>query len=228
MTALFWSVRTLNFSALPTLSLQWACPNAPISSEKASFPPARPSLWMRAVRTGRSQQRYDVSSSRACRCPMNFSATSVVALMIALALCFAAAALGARVTTPEIPTWYASLAKPSWTPPRAAFPIVWPILYLLMAVSVWLLWQADPSPARTAALVGFAAQLLLNTVWSPVFFGRHDITGGLVIISLLAITLTFTVVMSFEVDWIPGALLVPYLFWISFAAALNFRIWTLN
>lgn len=159
---------------------------------------------------------------------MSFSANSFAALAIALGVCFAAAFLGAKVTTPEIPTWYASLAKPSWTPPRIAFPIVWPILYLLMAVSVWLLWEAEPSPARTAALIGFAAQLFLNAVWSPVFFGRHDITGGLVIISLLAVALTFTIVVAFEVNWIPGALLVPYLAWISFAATLNFRIWMLN
>ena len=159
---------------------------------------------------------------------MSFNTNSLLVLAVALGLCFGAAALGARVTTPEIPTWYASLAKPSWTPPRAAFPIVWPILYLLMAVAAWLLWKAEPSPTRTAALIGFAAQLFLNTIWSPVFFGRHDITGGLVIISLLAATLTFTVFMAFEVDWLPGALLVPYLLWISFAAALNFRIWTLN
>jgi benzodiazapine receptor len=159
---------------------------------------------------------------------MSFSTNPPLALAVALGLCFGAAAIGARVTTPEIPTWYASLAKPSWTPPRGAFPIVWPILYLLMAVAAWLLWQAEPSPTRTAALIGFAAQFVLNTIWSPVFFGRHDITGGLVIISLLAATLTFTVVMALEVDWIPGTLLVPYLLWISFAAALNFRIWTLN
>lgn len=159
---------------------------------------------------------------------MSFNPNSLAALAVALGLCFAAAALGARVTTPEIPTWYANLAKPSWTPPRAAFPIVWPILYLLMAIAAWLLWQAEQSPARTAALIGFAAQLVLNTIWSPVFFGRHDITGGMVIISLLAVTLTFTVAMAFEVYWFPGALLVPYLLWILFAAALNFRIWTLN
>ncbi|OYU92037.1 MAG: TspO protein [Bradyrhizobiaceae bacterium PARB1] len=159
---------------------------------------------------------------------MPFSTNSFVILVVALGLCFAAAALGARITTPEIPTWYASLAKPSSTPPRVAFPIVWPILYLLMAIAAWLLWQAEPSPARTAALIGFAAQLFLNTIWSPVFFGRHDITGGLVIISLLAVALTFTVFMAFEVDGISGALLVPYLLWILFAAALNFRIWTLN
>src|SRR6478609_3112914 len=75
---------------------------------------------------------------------------------------------------------------------------------------------APPSPAKSAALIGFAAQLLLNAIWSPVFFGRHDLLGGLVIISLLLVTLTFTIVMSFQVDWRPGALLVPYIVWICF------------
>lgn len=157
-----------------------------------------------------------------------FNINSVAALLVLLVICFAAAALGTKVTTPEIPTWYASLSKPSWTPPRIAFPIVWPVLYLLMAISAWLLWLAPPSPAKTAALIGFAAQLFLNAIWSPVFFGRRDILGGLVIISILVVTLTFTIVMAFEVEWVPGVLLVPYLIWICFATALNFRIWTLN
>lgn len=74
---------------------------------------------------------------------MHFSASSIAALAVALGVCFAAAFLGAKVTTPEIPTWYAGLAKPSWTPPRIAFPIVWPIPYLLMAVSVSLLSEAE-------------------------------------------------------------------------------------
>jgi benzodiazapine receptor len=157
-----------------------------------------------------------------------FNVNSIAVLVTLLVICFAAAALGAKVKTPEIPTWYASLTKPPWTPPRKAFPIVWPVLYLLMAVSAWLLWLAPPSPAKSAALIGFAAQLLLNAIWSPVFFGRHNLLGGLVIISLLLVTLTFTIVMSFQVDWRPGALLVPYIVWICFAAALNFRIWVLN
>lgn len=96
---------------------------------------------------------------------MHFSANSFAALAVALGVCFAAAFLGARVTTPEIPTWYASLAKPSWTPPRIAFPIVWPILYLLMAVSVWLLWEAEPSPARPfGSMFGFPFLFLTSEI----------------------------------------------------------------
>lgn len=160
---------------------------------------------------------------------MSVSTTnSLLALAVALAVCFVIAVIGAKVTAPEIPTWYATLNKPSWTPPRLAFPIVWPILYLAMAISVWLMWTAEPSTARTAALVGFAAQLALNAVWSPVFFGKHDLLGGLIIISLLVVALVFTVVTAFEVSTIAAILLLPYLAWIAFAAALNFRIWSLN
>jgi translocator protein len=156
------------------------------------------------------------------------SVTSIAVLAGSLVVCFAIAALGAKVTVPEIPTWYASLNKPSWTPPRIAFPIVWPVLYLLMSIAVWRLWGAPESDARTAALVGFAAQLVLNAIWSPIFFGRHDLTGGMVVISLLVVALTFTVFTAFETDLLAGSLLVPYLAWICFAAALNARILMLN
>jgi hypothetical protein len=106
------------------------------------------------------------------------SFSSVASLACALVICFSVAALGAKVTVPEIPTWYASLAKPSWTPPRIAFPIVWPILYFLMAVAAWRLWEAPPSSLRALALTAFVLQLSLNAIWSPLFFGRHNLQAG--------------------------------------------------
>lgn len=153
---------------------------------------------------------------------------SLVSLAAILGVCFGVAALGAKVTTPEIPTWYASLAKPSWTPPRIAFPIVWPILYFLMAIAAWRLWEADSSLQRSAALALFGLQLALNASWSYVFFGQHSIDGGLAVIVLLAITLAATIVVSAFVDKLSAALLVPYIAWIVFATALNARIWSLN
>ena len=153
---------------------------------------------------------------------------SLVALAVILGVCFSVAALGAKVTTPEIPTWYASLAKPSWTPPRIAFPIVWPILYLLMAIAAWRLWEKEPSSLRSAALVLFVLQLTLNASWSYVFFGKHSIDGGLAVIVLLAITLAATILVSAFVDKLSAALLVPYIAWIVLATALNARIWSLN
>lgn len=159
---------------------------------------------------------------------MATSVTSIAVLVGSMVVCLAIAALGAKVTVPEIPTWYASLNKPSWTPPRIAFPIVWPILYFLMSVAVWRLWGTPEGDARTAALIGFVAQLALNAIWSPIFFGRHDLTGGMVVISLLVLALAFTIFTAFETDLLAGLLLVPYLVWICFAAALNARILMLN
>jgi tryptophan-rich sensory protein len=149
-------------------------------------------------------------------------------MMCALAICFSVAALGAKVTVPEIPTWYATLAKPSWTPPRAAFPIVWPILYFLMAISVWLIWEAPPSSLRTLALAAFAIQLLLNAVWSPIFFGNHNLLAGLIVILLLVVAIAVTIATAIKVNYFAAALLLPYLAWTLFAAALNGRIVSLN
>lgn len=151
-----------------------------------------------------------------------------MALAVALLVCFLVAAIGAKVTTPQIPTWYAGLTKPSWTPPRIAFPIVWPILYLLIAVSAWRFWEADPSPVRTAVLVLFAVQLTLNAIWSPVFFGMHGILSGLIIILLLDLALAATILAGFQVDRFAATLLLPYLAWTLFATALTARIWTTN
>lgn len=153
---------------------------------------------------------------------------SLLSLAIILAVCFGIAALGAKVTAPEIPTWYASLAKPSWTPPRMAFPIVWPILYFLIAIAAWRLWQAPPSSLRTTALVLFAIQLALNASWSYVFFGAHNLIGGLIVIILLMLTLGVTIFVSASVDKLSAALLLPYIAWIAFATSLNGRIWSLN
>lgn len=156
------------------------------------------------------------------------TSSSIVWLVISLIVCFAVAALGAKVTAPEIPTWYASLAKPAWTPPRVAFPIVWPVLYFLMAISAWLLWEAPSSILRTTALVLFAIQLMLNAIWSFVFFGRHDIIGGLAVILLLAVTIAATIAVGSNVNWLVAYLLAPYIAWTVFATALNARIWSLN
>jgi benzodiazapine receptor len=159
---------------------------------------------------------------------MNPTISSIIALLCALAVCFGVAALGAKVTVPEIPTWYASLAKPSWTPPRIAFPIVWPILYFLMAIAVWRLWEAPPSFPRTIALGAFAVQLFLNAIWSPIFFGGHRIDAGLIVILLLVVAIAATIYASSNVDRLAAWLLTPYLAWTVFAAALNARIVSLN
>lgn len=153
---------------------------------------------------------------------------SIAALVCFLAVCSAVAAIGAKVTVPEIPNWYASIVKPRWTPPRLAFPIVWPILYASMAVSGWLIWEAAPSSLRTWSLVLFAVQLALNAIWSPIFFGLHNLLGGLIVIILLISALAALIATAVNVAPFAAALLVPYLAWTMFAAALNAKIVSLN
>lgn len=154
---------------------------------------------------------------------------AAVRLIASVALCLGVGALGALVTTPEIPTWYAGLIKPRWTPPNWVFPVVWNILYLMMGVSLWLLWQADPRlPERRRAITLFLIQLALNAAWSPVFFALHQPKAGLAIIVLLAMAVAATIITSWRFERRAAVLLMPYLAWIGYAATLNAGIVVLN
>jgi tryptophan-rich sensory protein len=154
---------------------------------------------------------------------------SIVRLLACLLLCLGIAGVAGLVTAPEIGTWYAGLDKPAWTPPRLAFPIVWTVLYVLIAVTLWRLWdRCAPSPARRQALAFFFAQLVLNAVWSPVFFGLHAIEAGLAIIVALVITLLGAVLTCARVDRLSAGLLLPYLAWVAYATTLNAGILAMN
>jgi tryptophan-rich sensory protein len=144
-------------------------------------------------------------------------------------LCLGIAGVAGLVTAPEIGTWYAGLDKPSWTPPRQAFPVVWTILYAMIAVTLWRLWdRTAPSPARRQALALFFIQLALNAAWSPVFFGLHAVKAGLVIIVALVITLFGTVLACARADRVSAWLLLPYLVWVAYATTLNAGILAMN
>lgn len=156
------------------------------------------------------------------------SQKSVVRVAFCLALCFAVAALGAFATTPKIPTWYATLNKPSFTPPNYVFPIVWNILYAMMAISLWRLWEAAPGIWRARAIIFFLIQLALNLAWSWVFFDAQSINGGLTIIVALDVALLITIFTAWKTDRFAAVLLLPYLLWIGYATALNVEIARLN
>ncbi len=155
---------------------------------------------------------------------------SALRLFASFALCFAVAAAGAYVTRPEISTWYGTLAKPAWTPPPWVFPVAWNILYALMAISLWRLWERAREHAVGAgrALGLFLVQLALNAAWSPVFFGLHAILTGLTIIIALSIVLAATILAAHRVDRLSAWLLVPYLAWLLYATSLNAGIAVLN
>lgn len=153
---------------------------------------------------------------------------SILRLILCIALCLGIGALGSIVTASEIPTWYASLNKPAWTPPPAVFPVVWTILYVLMGIALWLLWQAAPSVQRGAALGWFALQLAFNAIWTPVFFGMHAPLTGLIVIVALLIAIAMTIWRAWPVSRAAAWLLVPYLVWVAYATSLNAGIAAMN
>jgi translocator protein len=157
------------------------------------------------------------------------SLRSIIRLLLCLAVCLGIGVVGSIFTRPEIPTWYSGLAKPSWTPPPFVFPIAWTTLYVMMAVAFWRLWdRVLPSEARRRTLMFFAIQLVLNALWSPVFFGWHGIRTGLVIIILMAVFIAATIVSTVKIDRLSAALLVPYLCWVLYASTINAGVVALN
>lgn len=150
-----------------------------------------------------------------------------LALAAFLLTCLAAGWLGSIATTAAIPTWYADLAKPPFNPPNSVFGPVWTILYVLMGVAGWLVWQAG-TPASRRALVPFFVQLVLNVLWSFAFFGARSPLFGLVVIVALWLAILWTILAFRQVNGWAAVLLLPYIAWVSFAALLNASIWWLN
>lgn len=154
---------------------------------------------------------------------------SLVRLLLCAGLVAGVSAAGAAITAAQIPTWYAGLVKPGWTPPNLAFPIVWTTLYALMAISLWRLWDRAPeTPARRRAIVWFFVQLLLNAVWTPIFFGLHWVGIALAVLLALIGAVGVTIRAAFTADEVAGWLLIPYLPWLLYAASLNGAILVLN
>jgi len=153
----------------------------------------------------------------------------VIKLIISIVACFAAGAIGSISTFKAIPTWYAALKKPPKTPPDRAFGPVWATLYVLMGVSVFLVWRSGlAGDAARIAFTLFWVQLALNALWSVVFFGRQSIGGGVIIIVTLWFLILATTIASFRVSTPAGSLLIPYLVWVTIASYLNIGVWRLN
>ena len=151
-----------------------------------------------------------------------------IGLVLFLAICLGAGGLGAIATTPEIEGWYKTIAKPSWNPPDALFGPVWTTLYVLMAISAWLVWRPNGFRAAAVPLTLFAVQLLLNLAWSWIFFGMHQPGWAFAEIVVLWLAILATTVSFFRRAKIAAWLLLPYLAWVSFASVLNHAIWQLN
>lgn len=148
-------------------------------------------------------------------------------LIFSIALCQATGVLGSLFTVQSIPTWYATLAKPSFAPPNFIFAPVWLVLYVLMGISFYLI-IVKKSKQKTKAIQLFLIQLFLNALWSPVFFGLQSPLLGLIVIVALLVLIVVTTKQFYRIDKNAAYLLVPYLLWVSFATALNGAIWVLN
>jgi translocator protein len=151
--------------------------------------------------------------------------SSVLVLLGFVAACFLAALTGAMFRPGD---WYERLTKPSWRPPNQLFAPVWSVLYLMIAVSGWLIWRETGFVGATLPLAIYALQLVLNAAWTPLFFGLHRIDLGFFDIVLVWLSIVATIVLFYPIHSVAAMLLLPYLAWVTFAAALNFAVWRLN
>ena len=150
-------------------------------------------------------------------------------ILIAILVCQLAGAVGSIFTAPSISTWYVSLQKPFFTPPNWVFGPVWITLYFLMGVSAFLVWNGGfESKEVRRALSIFGVQLVLNVLWSFLFFGLHSPLYGFIGIVLLWVAIAFTIFEFFKISKKAGLMFIPYIVWVSIAAALNYYVWVLN
>jgi tryptophan-rich sensory protein len=150
-----------------------------------------------------------------------------VGLIAWLAICFVAAGIGA-VASVQAGPFYLSLVRPTWAPPASVFGPVWTVLYMIMAIAAWLVWREAGFRYARSALALFLAQLALNALWSWFFFAWHWGAVAFVDIVLLWILIVATLIAFWRIRPLAGLLLVPYLFWVSFATALSYSVWQLN
>ncbi len=144
-------------------------------------------------------------------------------------VCEAAGLIGSLFTRPSIAGWYAGLAKPSFRPPNWIFAPVWTALYALMGIAAYLIYEKGVKRADVRkALAYFAVQLVLNVLWSIVFFGAHSLLGGVIVILLLWALILATILLFSRISKAAACLLVPYILWVSFATVLTISFAVLN
>ena len=151
---------------------------------------------------------------------------NILKLIASIVVSQAAGVIGSFFTVQNIPTWYAGLNKPSFNPPNYLFGPVWISLYLLMGIAFFLVWKKSENIKVPALL--FTAQLILNALWSILFFGMKNPALGFFEIIILWVFIVLCIVKFFPISKTAAWLMLPYLFWVSFASVLNFKIWMLN
>jgi benzodiazapine receptor len=157
------------------------------------------------------------------------SAIDIAKLAGSILVCQAAGIVGAVFTTPAIPTWYVTLNKPPFTPPGWLFGPVWFSLYTLMGIAAFLVWRRGFNVREVRiALTFFGVQLILNAVWSVLFFGLKSPLAGFIDLVLLWLAIVIVILQFSRISVAAGLLLIPYILWVSFAGILNFSIFILN
>lgn len=144
-----------------------------------------------------------------------------------LIVSFIAAAIGGAASV-EAGSFYAQLVRPDWAPPGSVFGPVWTVLYVLMGFAAWLVWRVGGFHAARFALALFLAQLALNALWSWLFFGWHRGALAFAEVLVLLAFIAATLIAFWRIRPLAGALLVPYMLWVTFAATLNYTVWQLN
>lgn len=150
-------------------------------------------------------------------------------LVVSIGICLAAGVIGSIFTSPAIPVWYATLQKPFFTPPSWVFGPAWTTLYILMGLALFLVWDKGIQYKGVKLAMGvFGVQLVLNSLWSILFFGMQNPFYALVEVIILWFAILATIIVFYGIDRRSSLLLVPYILWVSFASLLNYYIWILN
>ena len=153
---------------------------------------------------------------------------SILSLIIIIVICYVAAGLGAYFTAQSVNSWYVTLQKPEWNPPNWVFGPVWTLLYLFIAISGWLVWKKVTFYDNPLLYGFFILQLILNIVWSGIFFGMEQPGWAIVDIILLIFFILLYILSSWPVSKLASILFIPYFLWVGFAMILNIMIWRLN
>ena len=150
-------------------------------------------------------------------------------LILCIIICEAAGIIGSIFTRSSVSTWYTTLNKPEFTPPGSVISTVWIVLFVLMGISLFLVWREGFSrPEVKSALYIFIAQLVVNVLWSAAFFGLRSPLAGFIVIIILWVLILLTIIKFWPISGTAALLLAPYILWVSFASFLNFTFWKLN
>lgn len=155
--------------------------------------------------------------------------SSTFQVIIAILISEAAGIIGSVFTSPSIPTWYAGIIKPTFSPPNWVFGPVWTTLFALMGIASYIVWKKGFERREVRIALGmFALQLILNVTWSLIFFGLQNPALAFLEIIALWLAIALTIVSFYRINKNAAYLLIPYILWVSFAMFLNYTIWSLN